>query len=205
MSNIVYLLTNPVMPDLVKIGITRNLPERIRELSRPTSIPVPFVCHYACEVENAANAERKIHDAFGDHRINRRREFFRINPERVVSILKLIELKEVTLKDDVAEDQSESEALEHETSRRSKFKFSTVEIKPSSILTFARDENITAEVVNDHRIKFEGRETSLSAAAAKILKRLGGSGKGVAGPEYWMYEGKILSELRLEMEERESE
>jgi hypothetical protein len=41
--------------------------------------------------------ERQLHDAFGDNRINPRREFFRIDPERVVSALKLALIKEVTL------------------------------------------------------------------------------------------------------------
>ena len=48
---IVYVLTNPAMPDLVKIGMTNrdNVDARMKELFN-TSVPVPFECGYACKV-----------------------------------------------------------------------------------------------------------------------------------------------------------
>ena len=49
MAEIVYLLTNPVMPDLVKIGRTTNLEERLRSLSTHSGVPVPFEVFYACD------------------------------------------------------------------------------------------------------------------------------------------------------------
>lgn len=49
---IVYVLTNPAMPGLVKIGMTTrdNLDARMRELYG-TGVPVPFECKYACKVK----------------------------------------------------------------------------------------------------------------------------------------------------------
>ena len=39
----VYILSNPAMPGLIKIGYTKNHPgERVKQLSRSSSIPVPF-------------------------------------------------------------------------------------------------------------------------------------------------------------------
>jgi hypothetical protein len=45
---IVYLLTNPVMPGLVKIGMTaqEDIDRRMRELYT-TDVPVPFECQFA--------------------------------------------------------------------------------------------------------------------------------------------------------------
>ena len=72
MSEIIYLLTNPSMPDLVKVGRTSNLEERMRSLYN-SSTPVPFECFYACEVEDGIEAERRIHNAFGDNRVNQKK------------------------------------------------------------------------------------------------------------------------------------
>ena len=49
MTGIVYCLENPAMPDLVKIGITQDIEQRIRSLDN-TSVPLPFVCFVAVEV-----------------------------------------------------------------------------------------------------------------------------------------------------------
>ena len=81
--DIVYILTNTEMPDLIKIGVTKDLDQRLKSLSGHSGVPVPFECFYACEVSDGRNVEEKIYFAFGDHPTNPRREFFRVNPERV--------------------------------------------------------------------------------------------------------------------------
>ena len=71
MSEIIYILTNPVMPDLVKIGKTVQILKNEFALSRAvTGVPVPFEVYYACTVEDASEVEKGIHDGFGDHRTN---------------------------------------------------------------------------------------------------------------------------------------
>ena len=201
MAEIVYLLTNPVMPDLVKIGRTTNLEERLRSLSTHSGVPVPFEVFYACEVADSVKVERQIHEGFGDHRINPKREFFRINPERILAILKLVELRDVTPVEDVVEDRVEQDSLNRERNRRENFRFSILGLKAGSVLTFLRDESIQATVIDDRRISFEGKETSLSSSALEILRtRYGYRAKTIAGPQYWCHEGKTLSEMRQEME-----
>jgi hypothetical protein len=201
MPEIVYLLTNPVMPDLVKIGRTTNLEERLRSLSTHSGVPVPFEVFYACEVSDSARVERQIHEGFGDHRINPKREFFRINPERILAILKLVELRDVTPAEDVVEDRVEQESLNRERIKRENFKFSLLGLKAGSVLSFVRDESIQATVIDDRRISFEGKETSLSSSALEILRnRYGYRAKNIAGPQYWCFEGRTLSEMRQELE-----
>ena len=117
MNEIVYILTNPVFPDLVKIGRTTNLEERVRSLSSQTGVPVPFEVYYSCTIDDSKKVEKHLHDGFGDNRINPRREFFRINPERVLSILKLIEIEDVTPKDEFVENEDELVSLNNEKTR----------------------------------------------------------------------------------------
>ena len=42
MTEIIYILTNPWLPDLVKIGRTTNLEERMISLTSHSGTPVPF-------------------------------------------------------------------------------------------------------------------------------------------------------------------
>ena len=82
---IVYLLTNPYMPGLVKIGMTKqeDLDKRMKELYT-TGVPVAFECQFACRVNNkdCAKIEKALHTAFEPQRVNKNREFFRINVEQ---------------------------------------------------------------------------------------------------------------------------
>ncbi len=200
MPEIVYLLTNPSMPDLVKIGRTTDLEARLRQLSTHSGVPVPFECFFACEVADSAKVERALHDAFGDHRINSKREFFRFNPDRAVAILELVALKDAAPNIEIAEDQAELDALHREQSRREQFRFSMVDVPIGSILTFSKDETNIARVIDDKRIEFEGGITSTSAAATKLLHRRGWTLRAAQGPLYWMFDGETLADRRMRME-----
>ena len=96
---IVYLLTNPVMPGLVKIGMTtqEDIDKRMKELYT-TGVPVPFECQFACKVKkgDCAKIEKALHTAFAPQRINANREFFRIQVEQAKAILELFHHTDVT-------------------------------------------------------------------------------------------------------------
>ena len=55
--------------------------------------------------------EKLAHNAFADHRTRSNREFFAIDPMRVISALKMTGGEEVTPKDDIAADEEDIEAL----------------------------------------------------------------------------------------------
>jgi len=201
MTGLIYILTNPAIPDLVKIGRTQNLEERVRSLSSHSGVPIPFEVYYSCEVSDPDKVEKHLHDGFGDHRVNPKREFFRINPERVVSILKLVEIRDVTPGLDFVNDDEEQQTLDKERNRRTNFTFSSVNIPIGSVLHFVRDEDITVSVVDDKSVDFEGEITSLSQSSIKILVRdFGWTSTQVTGPRYWVYENETLSERRLRLE-----
>lgn len=201
---IVYILTNEAMAGYVKIGRTStSLEQRIRELSSSTSIPLPFTAFYACTVKGAKFVEHQLHDAFDDIRVNPTREFFRVAPERVVAALKLAEIENITPKKDFVENAEDQKSLNEARKRRSRFNFGMVGIPLGAEIYFSRDENIKAKVIdthaNDSSIEVNGEKTNLSRSAQKIL----GFDYGVAGTDYWMYEGETLDERRRKMEDEE--
>jgi hypothetical protein len=199
---IVYILTNESMPDTIKVGITENLDRRIRELDN-TSTPLPFECYYAVEVENASAIEKKIHEGLDDKRIRQNREFFNATPEQAKAILEIAEVmggKNVTPKEDIVETPQDKQALDTARKKRKRFNFSMVNISPGTLLEFVKDSSITCEVVDENKVKFRDKVTSLSDAADSILKEMGYDWEGVQGPLWWSYKGKSLRDLRYETE-----
>lgn len=193
MNEIIYILTNEAMPGYVKIGKTStSLEQRIRELSSSTSVPLPFTCFYACTVKDMNFVEHQLHDAFDNDRVNPRREFFKIAPERVVAALKLAEIENITPKKDFVDSQEDQRALNEARAIRERFNFEMVDIPVGSELYFSRDENIKAKVIDNRLIEFNGKAVSLSSSAQEIL----GYNYGVAGTDYWMYDGETLDERR---------
>lgn len=200
-NSIVYILTNEAMPDCVKIGITDNVERRMKELYASTAVPLPFECFYAAEVGDAVLVEKKLHFAFADMRMNDRREFFRILPERVRAVLELIAVKDVTPREDAAfETEDERHAVESARNRRPPFNFGMVGIKPGSALTFSEDPEITCEVIDARKVSFRGKETSLSDAARTVLNEKGYGGTAYQGTAYWEYEGETLAQRRDRLE-----
>lgn len=89
MNEYLYLLSNPSMPDLVKIGMTRNEPdERLQQLFS-TGVPQPFVLEFCAIVNDGLQAERLAHDGLSSYRLSSSREFFRIDVIKAIEITKL--------------------------------------------------------------------------------------------------------------------
>jgi hypothetical protein len=197
MADQVYVLINQSMPGLIKIGRTAgdSVEVRMRALDT-TALPLPFECFYAAEVVDASRVEQAIHDAFEDHRVRRNREFFRLSPDKPKAIIKLLELRDVTPKSDVVSEPGDQEALDQARRRRSHFRFSMVGLKPGVELQSVFDDNITCVVKDDKRVVFRAQEESLSNSALIIAREKGYDWQSVAGPSYWKYEGKTLTELR---------
>jgi hypothetical protein len=202
MSEIVYVLTNEAMPGLIKIGrTTSDLADRIRGLYQ-TGVPLPFELFYACEVQDGTFVEHQLHEAFGDHRVSKNREFFRLAPERARAALSLAEIKEVKLGDEIfesAEDKAEVEAAK----RRTRFQLSMIGLAPGTELKLYRDPTVICNTVDvKNQVDYKGDITSLSDAALQAYKDLGIDAVALSGPWEWTYQGKRLDELRREIEEK---
>ena len=201
MSEFVYILTNPTIPDLVKIGRTKNLEERMRSLSSHSGVPVPFQCFYCCEVNDGNEVEKRLHFGLGDHRINPKREFFRINPERVKVLLEGWSIRDVTPSSDIVDSQEEQDSLNRETSRRPVFTFQMVDIPIGSELTFLKDETKVCIVSGIREVEYKNIKYSLNQITMELLtNEFGKNWKSVRGPDYWIFENETLTERRLRME-----
>lgn len=73
----VYVLSNPSMPNIYKIGMTDRSPsQRMAELNSSTSIPSEFNLILCAEVIDARSIELMLHRELDHARVNQKREFF---------------------------------------------------------------------------------------------------------------------------------
>jgi len=199
----VYILTNEAMPGYIKIGLTdKPVSERVLGLDN-TSVAIPFQCYYAARVDDNQKIERAPHTAFGDFRVRINREFFKMDPYKVKVILEVLALEDVTPKNELVASADDSQALRVVGIKAGKFKFSSAGIPIGSVLSFVKDLTITATVAEDSWVLFDGIKHSLSSAALEALKSCGYNWTAAPGPEYWLFNGETVSNLRIRQRELE--
>lgn len=86
----IYVLINPSMEGLTKIGKTmRNPQHRVRELSNVTGVPTPFILAYDAYFADCSEAEEYIHTLLErrGYRVTSNREFFNAPLNEVMKII----------------------------------------------------------------------------------------------------------------------
>ena len=85
----VYVLSNPAMPGLLKIGYTMNTVEgRVKELSIATGVPTHFAIEYQVECRDPVALEAHVHNFFQKNRFNDSREFFSISINDAIEVIR---------------------------------------------------------------------------------------------------------------------
>ena len=173
---LVYVLTNPAMPGIVKIGMTQraDLEQRMRELYG-TGVPVPFDCAYACKVKSGKTKmlEQALHGAFEPYRVNPKREFFEIKPEQAIAIMSYCnegeditnEVREEIKSELTPDEQKSTEKLKQ---KRPKLNYTRLGIPCGAVLTYTKDASIHVTVESENKVCFNGEVCSLTAATKKI-------------------------------------
>jgi hypothetical protein len=192
----VYILKNEAMPGIYKIGITGrdDLDKRIGELyNGQTSIPLPFNCVFACKVENYKDVEKVIHNAFQDNRVNPNREFFKINPERVIPLLKHLQIEEATvnINDEINKTITEvdKDSNTKYMKRRPNFNFIEMGINIGEKIIFAdEDKPVEVTVCSEKLVKYNDTEYTLTRLTSELLN----INYSVRPLLYWKYKNKLL-------------
>lgn len=194
-SGTVYVLTNPAMPGIVKIGLTtrEKIDSRLKELFK-TNVPVPFKCEFACRVDDYRKVESALHVAFRPYRFPQR-EFFKIEPDQAIAILKLLEKPEITAEinkeiDDTTTKEEKDASAKLEKQRRPPMNFKEMGIPIGSRLKFTED-GTEVEVVEEKKVKYNDETSSLTAVTKKLLNL----DYAVQPGGYWTFNDKNLKEI----------
>jgi hypothetical protein len=170
----VYVLTNKAMPNLVKIGFTRHedVQKRLDELYA-TGVPLPFHAEWVCRIKNAADAEKALHKAFKQNRVNESREFFSIEPEQAIAILKLLNTENIMAeveKQPTTIDPQSIAAEKKFKQRRPNLDFAKIGVPIGAVLQTIKNPTFSATVVSAKRVKVANEEMSLTEATRRAFK-----------------------------------
>ena len=212
-KGVIYILTNPSFKEYVKIGYADDLAKRLRQLNKSETIPFAFRAYATYDVDHRLT-DKELHNLIDSlnpdlrsvetfNGKTRTKEFFAMSPEDAYAILEAIakisgttdRLHRVTPTGDELKDEEEAAEIVQEA-RRGPFKFSAVGIPVGATITFIDDESVEASVVDDRHIKLNDQVTSLSRSAQDLK----GYDHPTQGTLYWKYEGRILNDIRNEME-----
>ena len=189
---IVYVLSNPAFDSYVKVGRTIDLEQRLRQLDN-TSVPLPFRCVFAIEVDDDVAVEKLVHQAFADVRVRTTREFFEIDAVQASVLLDQLGIEDVTPQinaENETIDKQSRDAAKRLISRRPNLNFDEMSIPPGSILQFTNTED-TVEVSGPKKVIFRGTEMSLTRATRDLL----GLSYSVQPTPHWRFNGELLQDI----------
>lgn len=208
----VYILTNPSFrEDWVKIGkSSRPVDVRSKELDN-TAVPLPFEIFATMKTVKYNEVEKLVHktiDRLTDLRIRQNREFFNVAPQIALDIFKdiaqTIDDAVVTEYEDnkpkVSSLASQLQNKSEKEHKRPRFKFSMVGIKIGEMVTFV-PTGVDVKVASDNTIEYEGRIYKLSPFVGTFLPLEKQNSSGAyQGAKFFSSKGKVLDDLRKEME-----
>lgn len=184
----IYIMTNPALKDMVKIGYASNVETRRKQLST-TALPYEYEVY--ATYETSGNLEdKKLHKMIDklnpDLRVSSNREFFLMSPQDAFELLEAISVisgtKDKLKKIKISETKKQK-------IRRPPVNFSKCGIPMGAELVFIEDPSVVVIVDSDRKVKYNGEITSLSAVSDQI------KGYSTSGPTLFTYNGKKISEI----------
>lgn len=187
----IYIMTNPALKDMVKIGYAKDVEQRRQQLST-TALPYEYDVYATYETSGKLE-DKKLHKLIDnlnpDLRVSKNREFFIMTPEDAYELLEAIAI----ISDSVGKlkkcKRDEKKAAE-QASKRPSINFYKCGLKDGDELVYVNDPSVKVYVQGEHKVLYNEELTSLSA----IVKELKHA-KSSSGIPYFTYNGENLSEI----------
>lgn len=192
----IYIMTNPSLTNMVKIGYAKDVETRRKQLST-TALPTEYEVY--ATYETSGNLEdKKLHKMIDnlnpDLRIAKNREFFIMTPEDAYELLESIatisgtaeKLKKV-----------KDTAKRVRKKKRPPVNFEKCNIPMGAKLVYTEDPSIVVTVVSERKVQYGDEITSLSAIVEGI------KGGSIQGTQYFTYNGKIVADIAEETQWKE--
>lgn len=195
----IYIMTNPCLKDMVKIGYATNVEERRKQLST-TALPYEYEIYATYETSGKLE-DKKLHKLIDnlnpDLRVSKNREFFVMSAEDAYELLESIAT--------ISGSQDKlTRCVELKAKQRAEVKnkkpavnFTKCNIPVGAELVFIEDPTIKVIVESERKVSYNNEITSLSAVAGGI------KGYSVSGPQFFSYNGKLVCDIAAETQWKE--
>lgn len=185
----IYIMANPALKDMVKIGFATNVEQRSQQLST-TALPYDYEIYATYETSGKLE-DKKLHKLIDklnpDLRVSKNREFFIMSPEDAYDLLETISIISNTT-DKLKRNLDKQ--INKQVLRKPSINFYECGLKNGDELIYVEDPSIKADVYNEHKVIYNDEITSLTSIV-KSIKNV----KTINGPAYFSSKGEPLIEL----------
>ena len=185
----IYIMTNPCLHGMVKIGYATDVESRRKQLST-TALPYEYEIYATYETSGKLE-DKKLHKLIDslnpDLRVTSNREFFVMKAEDAFELLESIALISGTK--DKLKKVAVSNNATAQVVKKPAVNFRECNIPIGSELVYVDDSTIRVIVVDDHKVEYNDQITSLSAIAKEK------KGYSVAGSSLFTYNGEIITKI----------
>lgn len=195
----IYIMTNPCLKDMVKIGYATNVEERRKQLST-TALPYEYEIYATYETSGKLE-DKKLHKLIDnlnpDLRVSKNREFFVMSAEDAYELLESIATISGS-QDKLKRVANVSSKLNTETKKKKPaVNFAKCNIPVGAELVFIEDPTVKVIVESERKVSYNNEITSLSAIVGKI------KGYPVSGPQFFTYNGITVCDIAAETQWKE--
>ncbi len=192
----IYIMTNPALKDMVKIGFAKDVEARRRQLST-TALPYEYEVYATYETQGNLE-DKKLHKMIDnlnkDLRVSKNREFFIMSPQEAYDLLEAI----ATISGTTSKlKKAKEKASKKQSVKKPPVNFLKCGIPIGAKLVFTEDPSIVVEVVSERKVLYKDEITSLSAISDSI------KGYSTPGPQFFTYNGKTVTDIAKETQWKE--
>lgn len=186
----IYIMTNPALKDMVKIGYATDVEARRQQLST-TALPYEYEVY--ATYETPGNLEdKKLHKMIDklnpDLRVSKNREFFVMSPEDAYELLETIAI--ISGSQDKLKKMKEVKKPSTQMIRKPTINFYKCGLKDGDKLVCTEDSKLVVVIKGEHKVLYKNELTSLAA----IMKKVKGYSNNF-GASFFTYKGELLTDI----------
>lgn len=189
----IYIMTNPCLKNMVKIGYATDVETRRRQLST-TALPYEYEIFATYETSGKLEDKRlhKLIDNLNpDLRVSKSREFFVMSAEDAYDLLEAIAIISGS-QDKLQRRKSKANSASTKRLKRPPVNFLKCGIPIGAELVYTEDPSVRVIVAAERKVQYNNELTSLSA----IVQNLKGV-QAAQGPSYFTYNGEVVSDIAV--------